>query len=139
MLGEDFDFVLDAGPAVVERVDEFLEIEQPERQLSVAALTTLAREPKQWPYSLWPSSRKMRRFGPGVEDLVEDHRDAARLSDAGRTENGEMLAEQIVDVDAGGNGFVVMQRADVDRAGAEAVDEPEFVAPMMRAVSPIAG
>ena len=33
LLGEDFNLILDAGTPVIERVDEFLEVEQPERQL----------------------------------------------------------------------------------------------------------
>ena len=41
-----------------------------------------------------------------------------------------MLAQEIVDVDVGGDRIVVMKGADIDRARARSlVDEPQFVAP----------
>src|SRR6185436_13636398 len=61
-LGEDLDFLLDARPAAEEHVDDFLEIEHPERQLQVLR-RTWARSSKQWPYSLCGSIRNTRRSG----------------------------------------------------------------------------
>ena len=65
---------------------------------------------------------------PRIENRVDQHGDAARLANAGRTEDGEVLAEQVVDVDGRVNRLVVMQRPDVDRPRpGGAIDEPELV------------
>jgi hypothetical protein len=56
-------------------------------------------------------------IGPRPHDLGEDHRDAAGLADAGRAEDGEVLGNEVVDVDMRGDrALVVVELANVDRA-----------------------
>ena len=112
LLGEDFDLVLDARTPVIERVDEFLEVEQPERQLERRGADDVGARTEAAAVFVVAVEQEDAQIGPRVEDLVDQHGDAARLADAGRAEDGEVLAEQIVDVDGGVDGLVVMQRAD---------------------------
>ena len=62
-----------------------------------------------------------------IEDLAQQQRDAARLADAGGAEHREVLAHHVVDIDVGGDRRVLLQRADVDRAGTRHVeDQPQL-------------
>ncbi len=130
LFGENVDFLFDAGPSVVQRVDEFFEIEQPERQLQGRGVDDVGARAEAASVFVVAVEQENAQVRPDVEDFVEHHRHAARLSDAGRTKHGEMLAQEVVDVDAGGDRIVEVKDADIDRAGAGGlVDEPQFVAP----------
>ena len=51
-----------------------------------------------------------------LHDLAQDERERARFSGPGGTENGEMLAHHLVDIDGGGDRGVLLQAAELDRA-----------------------
>ena len=64
---------------------------------------------------------------PRLENLLQDDGDAARLADAGGAENGEVLADQIVDVDVDADVRVLLQVADMGVVGVgAAVDQAQF-------------
>ena len=91
-------------------------------------LSTSARSPKQRPYSLWTSSRKMRRFGRDFRISFEQQRHAGRFADAGRAEHREMLGEHFLDVDIGDDGAVLLQGADIDLVrSARRIDRAQFL------------
>jgi hypothetical protein len=50
-----------------------------------------------------------------LDDRPQDCRDGAGFARAGRADNAEMLAEQVIDQEEGGDGGVLMDRADGDR------------------------
>ena len=63
----------------------------------------------------------------GVENLLQDDGDAARLADAGGAENGEVAADQIVDIDVNANIRVLLQVADMGVVGiGGAIDQAQF-------------
>jgi hypothetical protein len=65
---------------------------------------------------------------PRLENLAQQQRDAARFADTGGAEHREMLAHHVVDIDAGRDRGVLLQRADVDGARAGHVeDQPQLV------------
>jgi len=78
LLGEDFNLFLDARTPVIERVDEFLEVEQPERQFELRGADDVGARTEAAAVLVVPSSRKTRRSAE-AEDLADQHRDAARL------------------------------------------------------------
>ena len=83
----------------------------------------------------------MRRLAFFFEDLLQDERDAGRLADAGRAEDGEMLAQQLVEIDVGRDGIVELQPTDLDGfAAGDAVDDgaPSRVS-SRRILSPMVG
>ena len=49
--------------------------------------------------------------------LLQDDGNATRLSDPGCTEDGEVFAEQIVDIDVNVDRVVLLKRADIDGIG----------------------
>ena len=64
---------------------------------------------------------------PRLEDLLQDDGDAARLADAGGAEDGEVAADQLVDVGVDGDVLVLLQRADLGAvAGRAAIDEAQL-------------
>ena len=139
VLGEDFELLVDRRPAAVDDVDQFLEVEQPERQLEVLRVDDVGARAEAAGEFVVAVEQEHAHVGRGVEHRVEDHRDAARLADAGRAEHGEMLVEHVADRDARGDGVVVMQRADGRAVGVALVDQPQIVAGEHAAASPIAG
>ena len=122
-LGQDLDFLVHAGPAAEEHVDDLLEIEQPERQLQVLRREHLRAVVEAVAVFVVRIDQEHAQVGPRVEDLAHQQRDAARLADAGGAEHREMLAHHVVDVDVGRDRLVLLQRADVDRAGARHVED----------------
>ena len=90
-------------------------------------VSTCALSPKQRPYSLCGSIRKMRRSGRSFENLRQQDGDAVRLADAGGAEHGEVLADELLDVDLRRDRMVLLQGADVRRLGGGAVvDQPQL-------------
>ena len=128
-LGQDLDFLVDAGTAAEEDVDDLFEIEQPERQLEVARIEHQRAVAEAAAIFVVAVEQEQAQVRPRIEDLLQDQRDAARLADAGGAEHGEMLAQHFVDVDVGADGGVLLQVPDVDRVGArDVVDQPQLVA-----------
>ena len=126
-LGEDLDLFVHARPAAEEHVDDFLEIEQPERQLQVLRRERLRAVVEAVAVFVVRIDQEHAQVRPRVEDLPQQQRDAARLADAGGAEHREVLAHHVVDIDVGGDRGVLLQRADVDRAGAGHVeDQPQL-------------
>ena len=58
---------------------------------------------------------------PHLQHLAQDDGDAARLADARAAEQREVLAQHVLDLDAGADRGVLLQPADVDRIGARRV------------------
>ena len=91
-------------------------------------VTTWRWSPKQWPYSLCRSSRKMRRFGRAARICCRMVATAARFADAGRAQHREMPAQQLVDVDVDADRVVLLQVADVGVVAVRgAIDDPQFL------------
>ena len=98
--GEDFDFFVDAAcrpPKNASIVSSKLNSQNGRRRLR--GVRTCALSPKQRPYSLCGSTRKIRRSGFDCKNLLQHDGDAAGFADAGGAEDGEMLVEQFVDID----------------------------------------
>jgi hypothetical protein len=127
LLGKDDGLLLDAGAAGEDYVDRLLEIEQPERQLEIARVEHLRPVAEAARIFVVPIEQEDAQIGTRLEDLLQDEGDAARLADAGRAEDGEMLAQHLVHVDAGVDRDVLLQVSDGDRLGAgHVVDEPQL-------------
>ncbi len=89
---------------------------------------TSAQSPKAVAYSLWGSSSTMWAAGcfSRMERRIEGR--GARFAGAGRAENGEVLAEQVVDADHGRDRGVLADAADAHRAvGVAAKRDGQFV------------
>ena len=119
-----------AGPAAVENVDEFLEIEQPERQLEVAGVDDIGARAEAAAEFVVAVEQEDAQVRARVENFVEDDGDAARLADAGRAEHREMLGQHVVDrarapESCSSSCSVPMSIAVVVAAR---VDQPQFVA-----------
>ena len=126
-LGENFDFLVDAGPAAEEGVDRFLEIEQPERQPQIARCEHLRLFAEAAAVFVVRIDQEDAQVGAGIENLLQDDGDAARLADAGSAEDGEMPAHQVVDVDVHADIGVLLQVADMGVVGVgAAVDQPQL-------------
>ncbi len=128
VLGEDFKLFLDRGAAGIDDVDQFLEVEQPERQLEVLRVDHVgarAETAAEFVVTVEQQDAHVRRR---VHDGVEDHRDAARLADAGGAEHGKMLVEHVADGNTHGDGVVVMQFANVGAVGIARENEAQVVA-----------
>ena len=61
---------------------------------------------------------------PHLQDLAQDDGNAARLADARAAEEGEVLAQHVVDLDASTDGAVLLELPDIDRVGAGRVVDP---------------
>jgi len=73
--------------------------------------------------------QKNAHVGARLEDFPQDQDDAARLADAGGSEDGEMLVQQFVDPHQRADRIVVLQIPDFDRAGiGDLVDQPQPLA-----------
>ena len=75
-------------------------------------LMTSAHSPKAGAYSLCGSSSTMWAAGLLLQDRAQDQRRRAGLAGAGGAQDGEMLAEQIVDADGGRDRRVLADAAD---------------------------
>ena len=97
--------------------------------LRFLGLRTCALSRKERAYSLCGSIRKMRWLGLAARICAQDDGHPARLADAGRAEEGEVLAQHLVDLDVGADRAVLLQVADVDGVGAgSVVDDTQGVA-----------
>ena len=66
-------------------------------------LTTWAMSPKQPAVFVVRVDQEDAEVRLLRQDLLQDQRDAGRLADAGRAEHGEVLAQQLLEIDVGGN------------------------------------
>ena len=98
-LGEDLDLLDHAGPLAEQHVDDFFEIEQPKRQLQISRRQHLRLVAEAIAVFVVRVDQKDAQIRPGVENLSENDRNAARLADAGRAKDGKMPADEMVDVD----------------------------------------
>ena len=116
------------GVSAVEHVDEFLELEQPERQFEIEGVDDVGAPAEAAAEFIVAVEQEHAQLRACVENRVENHRDAARLADAGRAENGEMLGQHVVERDPSFDRVVVMERADRDAGLARVgVDEAQLV------------
>ena len=110
------DLLGDARPPPIDDVDDFLEIEQPERQAQGARADDLGLVPgRRAAYSLCGSIRSTRVAFGRLQDAVEDQRDGARLAAAGRAEHREMLLQKILHAERRLDPIVLAELADRDR------------------------
>ena len=125
--GEDVELFGHAGPAGEQHVDDFLEIEQPERQFQVARVEHQRAIAEAAAILVVDVEQEDAQVRPRFEDFVEQQRHAGRFADAGRAEHREMLGEHFLDVDIGDDRAVLLQGADIDlvRAGRR-VDRAQF-------------
>jgi hypothetical protein len=128
-LGEDRDLLVDTGPGPEDDVDQLFEIEQPERQLQIARIEDLGMVAEAASVFVVAIEQKDAEFRSRVHDLLQDQCDAARLADAGGTQDRKVLGEHFVDGDIGTDGRVLVQCPDVDRIGAgDVIDEAQLAA-----------
>ena len=126
-LRKNFDLFVDAGPAAEERIDGFLEVEQPERQPQIARREHLRLVAEAAAVFVVRVDQEDAKVGPLVENLRQQNGDAVRLADAGGADHGKVLADKLLDVDLRRNSRVLLQRADVARPGVDAVvDQPQL-------------
>ena len=124
---QDFDFFLDAGPAAEEGVDGLLEIEQPERQPQIARIEHIGLVAEATAIFVVRIDQKDAQVRTGIENLLQDDGDATRFADAGGAENGEVTADQIVDVDMNADILVLLQVTDMGVVGiGGAIDHAQF-------------
>ena len=65
--------------------------------------------------------------GARLQYLLHQQRNSARFADARGAKNGEMLAQHLVHLDAGGDAAVLVQMADFDHAHAGILkDQPQL-------------
>ena len=105
------------GRAVEEDVDDLFEIEQPERQFQVARREHLRAVAEEAAIFVVRVDQEDPQVRPRLLKLVQDDRDARGLADAGGAEHGEVLADHVGAVDVAADAVVLLQVADVDRAG----------------------
>jgi hypothetical protein len=89
--GEDVEFFGNAGAAGEQHVDDFLEVEQPERQFQVARIEHQGAFAEAAAVFIVHVEHEDAQVRPRLQDLVEQQRHAGRLADAGRAEHGEVL------------------------------------------------
>src|SRR5437660_136949 len=94
--------------------------------LRLRGLSTWARSPKQWPYSLCASSMKMRRSGRARSSSWIISAMALDLPTP-VAEHREMFVEHVVGADERAGGAVLMELADGDHVGiGQTEHQPEF-------------
>ncbi len=115
------------GRPAEKHVDDFLEIEQPERQLDVVGVEHLRTFTEAAPVFIVNVEHKNAQIGARLQYLLHQQRNGARLADTRCAENREMLAQHFVDFNAGWNVTVLMQMTDFDHARAGTLkDQPQF-------------
>ncbi len=96
--------------------DQFLEREQPIRQLHIARaddFTPLGERCRIFVVRIEQHEMRSRIF---LEDCAQNQRGRARFTSAGRTQNGKVLAEQIVDLDHRRNRRVLTNAPNAHRS-----------------------
>src|SRR5258708_16639406 len=111
--GEDVEFFRDTGRAADQHIDDFLEIEQPERQLQVARIENKRALAEAAAVLVVNVEQKDTKIGARFENFIQEQRNTARFADARAAEHGEMLTEHFLDVDIGDDRRILLQRADV--------------------------
>ena len=114
-LGEDFNLFLQARAPAKEYVDRFLEIEQPERQLEVLRVQNLRPITEGVAIFVVRVDEEDPQVRPHLQNLTQDDGNPARFTDARAAEEGEMLAQHVIDIDVGGYRAVLLQMPDFDR------------------------
>ena len=114
-VGQDLELFRHAGAAGEDHVDEFLVVEQPERQFQVARVEHQRALAEAAAVFVVHVEQEQAQVRPDGQDLVQQQRHAARLADAGGAQHGKMLVEHLVDVDVGADARILLQVADVDR------------------------
>ena len=126
-VGKDFNFFLDAGTAAEESVHRLFEIEQPERQAQIARRKHLRLVAEAAGIFVVRIDQEDAQIRPRGENGVQNDGDAARFADAGGAEDGEVAADQMIDVDVHADIGVLLQVTDKGVIGVGlAVDEAQF-------------
>ena len=121
---EDLRLLLDARPAAEEDVDDLLEIEQPERQQQILRADDVGEIAEALTVFVVRVDQEDAEVRLLLQDLGQDERDRRRLADAGGAEDGEMLAQQLLEIDVGGDCRIEPQTPDLDGlAMLDAVDD----------------
>lgn len=132
-LGEDLGLLFDAGAPAEENVDDLLEIKQPEGQPQVPRADDMRLLAETVGVFVVRIDEEDAEVGLLLQDLLQDQGDAGRFADAGRAEDGEVLTQELVEIDIGRNLGVERQPADLDRlALGDAVDDAEVIAAEQR-------
>ena len=119
-LGQNLGLLLDARTAAEEDVDDLLEVEQPEGKLQGLRVDDMGQIAEAVGIFVVRIDQEDPEIGLLLEDLLEDERNRGGLADAGGAEHGEVLAQQLVEIDQGGDRSIEAQAADLD--GVAAVD-----------------
>ena len=114
------------GRAAEEDVDDFLEVEQPERQLDVARREHLRGFAEEAAVFVVRVDQEDAQVRARPLQLVQDDRDARGLADAGGAEHGKVPADQLGAVEVAADAGILLQVPDIDRARAgQLVDDAQ--------------
>lgn len=129
IFGQDVEFFGHAGAPREQHVDDFLEVEQPERQLQVARVEHQRLVAEAATVFVVDVEQEDAQRRPRLQDFVEQQRHAGGFADAGRAEHGEMLRQHFFDVDIGDHRGILLQGSDIDLVGAaRLIDDAQVVA-----------
>ncbi|MGC0324952.1 hypothetical protein ABIG06_005581 [Bradyrhizobium sp. USDA 326] len=102
------------GAAAEQHVDDFLEVEQPKRQLQISRVEHQRAVAEAAAIFIVHVEQEDAQVRPRLQDLVEQQRDAGRFADAGRAQHGEMLGQHLLDIDIGDDGAVLLEETHID-------------------------
>ena len=97
-----------------QHLDDLLEVEEPERKLHVARADDLGPFAERGGVLVVRIEQHDVGRRIAFEDRAQDEGRRARLARTGGAENGEVLAEQLIDPDHRRNGAVLADAADTD-------------------------
>ena len=126
-LAQQVDFLGNRLAAAEQDFGEFLEAEQPERQVERGGVDADREFGQRRREFVVRVEDQHAQVGARLDRLSQQQRDGGRLADAGRAEHRKVAVQRIVDRDAGVDGLVLRQLADGDRAAPrEIVDGGEI-------------
>ena len=102
------------GAAAHQRLDRFLVVEQPKRQLQIVDVDGLGAVAEGRCIFIVRVEQDDMGKGVGGDDRAQDQRDGAGFARSGGAEHGEMLGQQLVRQDVGGAIAIVIERTDAD-------------------------
>ena len=122
------DLLVETRARAEKDVDDFFEIEKPEWQLHVARAQSLRLVSETGTVFIVHVEHENAKVWSRGQSLLQNKCDAARFPDAGRPQNGEMLAQHFIYVDIGRDRGILVQMPDFnDRRLGDVVDHPKLV------------
>ena len=128
-LGQDVELLHHRRTAAIDRVGEFLEIEQPEGQLERRGIDDGRMRAEARAIFVVNVEQQHTDVGLGGHQLVEDDGRSGGLADAGGAEHGEMFRDQPVGIDQRRDAALLLHVADLHRPALEGgIDQLQMLA-----------